>query len=467
MYTRKLSSVSWENKNIGSKAANLGELTRTGVPVPPGFVITSDGFDKFLKVNKLDGKIRDILTKMKENEQDVYNYAVRIENMITEAPIPDFLQSEIKEQYEELSLGQNAKEIGRIALDIIKAGREHEPVAVRPSPLVNDLSASSYAGQLSYSLNVAGLERVCRAIKKTWASLFSPRVMFYRKARNIEGILLMGVIVQKMVNPEKSGVMFTADPVTNDSNKIIIDSSWGLPDSVIYGYVSPDNYVIDKSSESVLSKTIGNKSVMRVRDPVSGGTKSERVLSDKMNIEVLETHEIAKLVELAKKIERNYNGQPQNIEWCSERGRFFIVESKPVKSTDVTFQESNTTLPSVLQGTPVSHGLVEGKVRIVLNTPEINKVVQGDLIVTKTITPDMMPIMDKVSGIITDEDSYTGYTSVISREFGIPCVIKTENATAVLKDEQEIVLDAFKGYIYSNKEEVTDSEEFTEETELQ
>jgi len=451
MFTVKLNSVSWENKNVGTKAANIGELIKVGVSVPAGFVVTSDAFDKFMKVNKIDNKMRNILAKMNMDDmEDVYNHASQIQKLIIEAEFPDFIRNDIRDQYEELSIGQNAKEIGKVALDIIRAGREHEPIAVRPSPLVNDIRNSSYSGQLSYYLNVAGIENLLSSIKKVWASLFSPRIIFYRKTRNIEGILLMGVVVQKMLNPEKSGVVYTSDPVTNDTNKIIIESSWGLADSVIYESVNSDNYFIDKQSGTVVSKNVGNKTNMRVRDPMSGGTKVESVIGEKINQEVLETHEVNKLIELAKKIENNYNGQPQNIEWCSERNRIFIVESKPLKSDTITYQEVNTSMPSVLSGTPISRGSVEGKVRVVLGSDEMRKIEQGDILVTKNILPDMIPIMGKIAGIVTEEGSYTGYTSVISREFGVPCLIKAEKATSLLRDEQSVLLDAFKGTIYSN-----------------
>jgi len=469
MYTKRLSSVSWEDKNVGNKAANIGELMKIGMPVPPGFVITSDGFEKFLKVNKIDGKIRDILSKINtENITDVYNRCGQIRELILKANMPDFLEREIKEQYEELSIGQNVKDIGKVALDIIKAGREHEPVAIRSSPLVEDIRVSSYSGQLIYSLNVAGIDNIFTAIKKSWASLFSPRMIFYRKARNIEGILLMGIIVQKMVNPEKSGVLFTADPVSNDTSKIIIDSAWGLSDSVIYGHVKPDNYIVEKQSETVVKRSIGRKKTMHIRDPLKGGTKIENVLEDKVEATVLEAHEISRLVELSKRIENNYNGQPQNIEWCSERGRIFIVESKPIKSANMTPPDDlNINLPSVTKGITVSPGHIEGKVRIVLNKSDISKIEQDDVIVSRNIQPDMIPIMNKVSGIITDEGSYTGYTSVISREFGIPCVIRTDNATSILRDEQMVTMDAFNGIIYSNEAQPQISQDVSRITEPQ
>ncbi|MFH1977780.1 MAG: PEP/pyruvate-binding domain-containing protein [Candidatus Aenigmatarchaeota archaeon] len=463
MYVLKLDSAE-DTKNVGIKASSLTNLIKSGLPVPAGFVITGEALDKFLKANKIDDQIRSIIAGINyEDKESVYNESGKIEALIKTSNIPDYILQEIKKEYEELSIGKQAAEIGKIALDMIRAGRGHEAVVVRSSPITDNPKEASFAGQLSYSLNVSGNEQIERAIKDSWASLFSAKAMLYRKAKRIEGIPLMGVIIQKMINSEKSGIMFTSDPVRNDKSKIIIDGSWGMGDSVFYGIVIPDNYIIGKENGEIIEKKISKKMWMRLKDPMSGNIVQEKVPLSKVDMEILDDNEIKKLCDIGKRIELSYNYQAQDVEWCEERNRVFIIQSRPIKSMEASEQTEIIDGKHIMTGVGVSPGTVKGKVKLVNDAIDMSKIEHGDIMVTKNFTPEMFPALEKAAGIVTDHNSFTGYLSLMSREFSIPCIISTEDASEKLTDFQEITIDALSGNIYHKSEEPERTESWTTE----
>ena len=450
VYTIKLENVNKKSIDVGVKAANLGELINNRFPVPPGFIVTKEAFEKFLKVNKIESKVRDLISDIDfDNLQSLREVTGQIESLIMGTEMPEFIRKDIKEEYEELSVGKEAREVGGVALDMIKAGRGQEFVAVRSSPNIENPAVTSFAGQTESFLNVRGTEQLFDAIKKCWASFFSINAMFYRRVKgdNTQGI---NVIVQKMVNADKAGVIFTANPANIDTSKFVIESSFGLGESVTSGLITPDSYVIDKDTGNILEKKISKKLWLKTRDALSGKTVKERVSTSKMDAEVLDGDSIKKLCELARNVESYYNGQPQDIEWCEERNRIFLVQTRPITTQRVNDIDQQTVTPDdkkvLFSGLSVSPGVSRGKARIVLDLNDFSKVEHGDIVVTKSASSDMTLLMKRAAAVVSDEGGYA--SSVIAREFGVPCITGTGTATSDLNDEQEIIVDALNGNVY-------------------
>lgn len=262
-----------------------------------------------------------------------------------------------------------------------------------------------------------------------------------------------------MAIADKAGVMFTVNPSTGEEIALI-EGSWGLGEAVVSGDVTPDNYVVDKSNDEVVSVTISDKKLMYVKDE-DGTSVRVDVPEDKRNERVLSDEELVELTEMGKRIQAHY-GEPMDTEWAFERGNLFLLQARPITTLgddngvageDFSISDKNV----IVKGLGASPGTASGKVKIILDIDELDKIKDGDIMVTTMTTPDMVPAMRRASGIITDEGGVTCHASIISRELGIPCVVGTGSATTTLKENVGVTLDGKKGLVYEgiheNKEE--------------
>ncbi len=448
-YIIALEDASGENKNIGVKAARLGEMIRAGLPVPTGFVITSDAFELFLRANRIEERIKEIDEVSIENTDELNKRSRELEELIITREIPDTIRREIRDSYENVGVGKEARLLGGAALDIIRAGRERVFAAVRTSVIIEDPTKTSFAGQTRSYLNISGIDRLLEAVKRCWASLFTPRAIFYRKNNNIGGSLLSGVVVQKMLEPEKSGILFTADPLTADKSKIIIEASYGLGQSVASGLIIPDIYRVDKNTSQITGKNPGKKSMLFRKDQI-GKTVIESVGPERAGAHALLDPEILKLADISKRIEALYGGQPQDIEWCIERGRVFVVQARPLTALQENLQSElpeNRGVP-ILTGYAASRGFCKGSAKIINNTEQLSKISGDNLLVAKTMNTDFVQYIRKFCGIVTDEGGITSHFATMARESGKPFITGSEKATQVLADGQELLMDGFSGNLY-------------------
>ncbi len=323
----------------GGKAANLGELLRAGLPVPNGFVVTADTYRKFLEITGATKQINDTLKTLDVNDTDKLNASAKtIKNLITSVEIPPKIAGEITGAYAKLSSG---------TIRIAGINRDSgEFVAVRSSATAEDLPDASFAGQQKTLLNVRGGEELLNAVKECWASLFEPRAIFYRVQKHFDHEkVAMSVVVQKMVDSYKSGVMFTLDPITNDLGKISIEAAWGLGEAVVSGELTPDNYVLDKRTMKLSSRRVSEKPFMYTRDLEGGRTKKVSLSQEIAKKQVLTEDEIFLLAKFGRKIEDHY-AWPQDIEWGIEDGRVYILQTRAVttvKKADVQKTVTPTT----------------------------------------------------------------------------------------------------------------------------
>ncbi len=434
----------------GGKGANLGEMMKMGLPVPKGFVVATDSYMKFIQENKLQEKMEKILAEIDvENSETLVSSSAAIQKLVMESAMPQQIADEIISSYRALYMADELRDISGKALDFIRVGRDQLPVAVRSSAVAEDSASTSFAGQMVSILNVIGTKQLLESVKRCWASLYEPRAIFYHKNNGIKPQAI-AVIVQRLINADKAGVMFTADPVNFDTSKIVIEGAWGLGESVVSGQVTPDTYTYDRSTKNVEIQ-VNRKDIMRIRDLFSGDTKIQPVLPELVEAQVLDLREISDLVQLAEKIESHY-GSPQDIEWCIERNKLFIVQTRPITTLNKneSQQKNNETISGeiLLQGSPASPGVALGPVERIGGISDFSKLSKGGILVTEMTTPDMVPIMKRAAAIVTDTGGLTSHAAIVSRELGIPCIVGTRDATKKLKDGDIVTVDATSGKVY-------------------
>ena len=447
MYVVKFEDLNKSDIGIaGGKGANLGELTQAGIPVPPGFVVTAETYEKFMEDAGINDKVMDILDQIDINDTKALQAASEeIKSMINEAPIPDDMILFITEAYNQLCQ---------------RVGEDDTDVAIRSSATAEDLPEASFAGQQDTFLHVSGNDEVIEYIRKCWASLFEARAIFYREENNFEhSKVYIAVVVQKMANADKAGVMFTVNPSTGEEIALI-EGSWGLGEAVVSGDVTPDNYQVDKKDNEIINVTISDKKVMYTNDENGTSIKVD-VPEDKRNERVLSDEELIELTEMGKRVQSHY-GEPMDTEWAFENGNLFLLQARPITTLGDIDEDnddsSDATGEVLVRGLGASPGMASGKVKIVLDIEELDKIKDGDIMVTTMTTPDMVPAMRRASGIVTDEGGVTCHASIISRELGIPCVVGTGNATTTLEENSGVTLDGKKGLVFEGITE-TKSEE--------
>ena len=437
--------------SVGGKGANLGEMTNAHIPVPPGFIVTANTYFDFLEKSKITDKLRHLLKPLDTgNSKQLQQIAAEVKQVIMNAPMPPETAREIKDAYVKIGGGL---------------------VAVRSSATAEDLPEASFAGQQSTFLNITGEEEVVAAVHECWASLFEPRAIFYRHQQGFDHFKVgIAVPVQKMVQSEASGVMFTLEPVTSDTSRIAIEAVLGLGEMIVSGDVTPDTYIISKDGLKITSKKIAPQEWKLVRNDAAKGKEA--------NIKVLLTPEeqarqkisdadIITLAKLGEQLEEHYQF-PQDIEWAKEGQEIFIVQTRPVTTIKAGEEAAaaaaaapEITAPILISGAPASPGMASGPVRIVSDASQIDRIRSGDILVAAMTTPDFVPAMKRAAAIVTDRGGRTAHAAIVSRELGIPCVVGTGQATSILTEGQIISVDGSTGKIYEGrvaiKEEATDT----------
>jgi pyruvate,water dikinase len=433
---------------VGGKNANLGEMIRAGIPVPPGFAVTSYAYKRFLEETGLSEKIYKIIKESIKDKNDPKQYeeaSKKIRAIIEAEQVPKDIVKAVKEAYKKLC---------------DNLGIPDAYVAVRSSATAEDMLDASFAGQQETYLNVKGFDDLIYYLRKCWSSLFTPRAIFYRDEKGYpHEKVLISVGIQKMVNAKAAGVMFTLHPVTGDRSKIVIESTWGLGESLVSGSLIPDHFVVDKDAMKIVEKDISHKTVFYTIDE-SGKTVHLTVPPEKQDAPSLTDEEVLKLAELAKKIEEHY-GKAQDIEFVIDKDlpfpkSIFIVQSRPetVWSIKAPLKEALTQDKTVerviaLKGLPASPGFYIGQAKVVVSPEEASRLMkQGDILVTRMTNPDWGPYMRVAGAIITDEGGMTCHAAIVSRELGIPCIVGTGNATKVLVTGNSYTVDARAGVVY-------------------
>jgi pyruvate,water dikinase len=419
-----LSEIQKEDiSSVGEKVTSLAEMTAVGLPVPNAFVVTAQAFRWYIESAKIDTEIFSRLSGLDvENLDLLEKTAADVTDIVMKTPVPDEIREDITRSYAQM--GDNVV------------------VAVRSSATAGDLQDTF--------LNIKGVNALIEAIQKCWASLYSARAIYYRAKQGFDDALVdLAVIVQELIFTEKAGVLVTSNPVSGEPTTII-EGSWGLGKAVVSGAVSPDNYVFDQLSGQIIDRHIATKKTEFLPDG-EHGTKEVAISPERQNATVLSDAEIGALAKFGRVSER-YFGVPQDMEWGIIGDTIYIFQSRPV----TTAVEKNGVAKKnicnegriLLQGQGASPGIATGRVVIVDEVSDLGRIQDGDIMVTTITNPDMVPVMRRVSAIITDEGGMTCHAAVVSRELGTPAIVGTKNATRVLKEGDIITIDGKKGIIF-------------------
>ncbi len=437
-------------KLVGGKGANLGEMYNLKFPVPQAFVVTTTAFFLFLKQLKLEQPIKDILHKIDvDNTTDLQEKSATIRNLISNAKMPKKLETKILEAYDHFNIDLGELEGSPGALAILKSAREPIFVSVRSSATAEDLSDASFAGQQSSFINVKGNPELIQKVKDCFASIFTARSIYYRKKKGFDEIVGIAAIVQKMINSDKAGVMFSRNPVKNNE-EILIEAVFGQGEGIVSGTIKPDQYTLSRNFE-ILEEHISDKKLAIVRT-AAGQTKTVTLTPKKANERVLKTHELKQLAEFGVKLEDHYD-KPQDIEFSIEDETIYILQTRPITTLK---EKSNSEKPQaelegqiITEGMAASPGIASGVVKIISSMDDLGKIRKGDILVTTMTNPDMVVTMQKAAAILTSEGGVTAHAAIVSREMGIPAIVGAQNALEVLKDGDEITIDGYTGKVFS------------------
>ena len=440
---------------VGGKNASLGEmisnLSGLGVTVPGGFATTAAAYREFLKVNDLDQRINETLTNLDVDDIDALTDAGRtIRGWILEQPLPDKLMADMETAWQALSASDDIA------------------VAVRSSATAEDLPDASFAGQQETFLNVRGLDKVVEALHQVYASLFTDRAIAYRVHQGFDhSLVALSVGVQMMVRSDvgSSGVMFTLDTESGFRDAIFITSSWGLGETVVQGAVNPDEFYVYKPAlanghHPILRKNLGGKAIKMIYsdDPTPGKTV------DTVDVDEVDSHrfslqddDIVELARMAMTIEQHYE-RPMDIEWGKDGndGKLYILQARPetVQSrSGRTIQRFTLKHRSdvISTGRSIGQKIGVGTAKVIRNVAEMNRVQNGDVLVSDMTDPDWEPVMKRASAIVTNRGGRTCHAAIIARELGIPAVVGCGNATETIEDGDAVTVscaEGDEGYVY-------------------
>ena len=450
-FVKWFSELTKDSKAIaGGKGANLAEIYNLKIEVPVGFVITAQAYNYFIEKAGIKPKILKLLLGMDyENTKQLDDKTKEIRELIINSKIPKEMEEEILESYEHLD-APNLDFANKTALDILNTASEPIFVAVRSSATAEDLAEASFAGQQDSFVNIKGNQELLIAIKKCFASLFTSRATYYRNKQGFKHEeTSLAVVVQKMVDSTKSGVIFSKDPSYKNEN-VIIEAVYGLGEGIVSGKITPDKYIVSQENK-ILDKKIADKKIAISRN--SAGEKAIiKLREEKSKSQVLNDVEIRSLTETALKLEAHFK-KPQDIEFAIEGEEIFIVQTRPVTTMQKRIEGASQEIEGepILEGLAASPGIASGKIKIIHKMEDLPKINKGDILVTKMTNPDMVVTMQKAAAIVTDDGGLTAHASIVSREMGIPCIVGTGDATTKLKEGEIITVDGFRGKIYKGK----------------
>jgi pyruvate,water dikinase len=441
---------------VGGKNASLGEMRRTLVPlgirVPDGFATTADAYRTFLHDAGLEGVIDRELTNLDVRQIELLQQTGRrVRTAILAAELPSGLVAAVGEAYRRLE-----HEYG-----------EHCDVAVRSSATAEDLPEASFAGQQETFLNVRGETALFDAVRRCFASLFTDRAIVYRADRDFDHRqVALSVGVQRMVRSDlaSAGVMFSLDTETGFRDVVLISAAYGLGESVVQGTVNPDEYRVFKPTllqgfSPLLQTRIGSKEFKLVYEV--GGSRSTRsvpVPEEERQRPVLTEDEILTLARWACVVEEHYSQHhgadtPMDMEWAKDglTNELFLVQARPETvharrpGTTLERHHLDETGELLASGRSVGDRIGKGRARIIRSTSELDRLQQGEVLVTGMTDPDWEPVMRRAAAVVTDNGGRTCHAAIVSRELGIPAVVGTETGTRTIPEAEEVTVSCAEG----------------------
>jgi pyruvate, water dikinase len=436
--------VGGKNASLGEMVANLGGK---GVRVPPGFATTADAYWRYVEANELKQKITAALGDLAAGKATLAETGATIRNLFLKGEWPPETAEAIRAAYAELCK---------------RAGKKDADVAVRSSATAEDLPDASFAGQQETYLNIRGDAALLDACRRCYASLFTDRAISYRQVKGFDHMkVALSIGVQRMVRSDLggSGVMFSIDTESGFDKVVLINAAWGLGENVVQGAVDPDEYIVfkplltDSKLTPIVEKKCGEKAKKMIyTSDAAHPTRNVPVSKAERAAFVLDDKDILQLARWACVIEQHYR-RPMDMEWAKdgESGDLFIVQARPetVQSQHTGSAFRTYRIKSkgkkLVTGLSIGDAVVAGRVCIIDSPHEIERFIDGAVLVTQTTDPDWVPIMKKAAAIVTDHGGRTSHAAIVSRELGLPAIVGTGNATEVLHSEQEITVSCAEG----------------------
>jgi pyruvate,water dikinase len=407
----------------GGKGANLGELVRAGLPVPPGFVVTAPAFLAALDAAGVRARLAALFASLDADDPAILAAtSAEMQALVRGITVPASIRDALAAAY------------ARLGASV--------PVAVRSSATSEDTASTSFAGMHETFTHVVGDAALLDRLTACWASAYGQRVLAYRKARQMTEEPAIAVVVQEMVSATRAGVMFTADPARGDRARIVIEAAFGLGEVVVGGQVEPDTYTVAKDGPRVLDVHVGRKAFQIVRT-ADGREQRVDLTEPEATRRVLADDEVVALARLGLEVERHY-GAPQDIEWAEQGGRWYLVQTRPITTLGEAVAASGDLLVAGLAASP---GVASGRVRVLRSHADGARLVAGEVLVAAMTSPDWVPTIRRAAALVTDSGGVTSHAAIVSRELRIPCVVGARVATTVLRDGELVSVDGAKGRV--------------------
>ncbi|BBX03904.1 phosphoenolpyruvate synthase [Mycolicibacterium moriokaense] len=434
-YIRDISTLRIADaEEAGGKGANMGELVAAKLPVPPGFVLLRDCYRDSMAAGGVDDDLAQLHRDALEHVADTVHLPERCEQLqglVQKAGIADAVRAPLLDAYRKL--GPNAV------------------VAVRSSATGEDGADASFAGMNATITNVSGEDALVEAVLRCWMSLFSPRVITYRASRSFTGIPAMAVVVQQMIDSEKAGVAFTADPSNGAQDRVVIEGAFGLGEVVVSGLVEPDTYIVSKESLEILDVRLGHQSFKIVRGP-DGNDKRVDLSDGRADARVLDDSELRRIAELAIATER-HNGCPQDTEWAISGGQVYLVQARPITTLRHTAPPTSNEHAVLARGLAAAPGVATGKVRVLETPDQGDRLLEGEILVAQMTNPDWLPTIRRSAALVTDTGGMTCHAAIVARELGVPCIVGARTATRDLHDGTTVTVDGAHGRVLAGRVE--------------
>jgi pyruvate, water dikinase len=414
---------------VGGKGANLAAMIDGGFPVPPGFVVTAEAYFAAVDAAGIRDRLRAAADQPSERPEDLEALSAELRALVLAVEVPLEVRADIVAAYEELGEGTS--------------------VAVRSSATAEDSAAASFAGMNESYTHVVGAEFVVDHVVQCWASLWGARSIAYRAAQGLTEEPAIAVVVQRMVESDSSGVLFTVDPSSGDRSRLVIEAAYGLGEVVVGGQVQPDTYVVSKIDGALVEIHIGTKDTKITHDDAGADLRVELDEAQRA-AQVLDEGTISELSAMALAVEAHF-GAPQDMEWAIEAGRLWLVQTRPITTLDDAGVAARSNPGGsgevVVSGLGASAGVVSGTVRILRGPEEGARLEAGEILVAPMTNPDWLPTMRRAGALVTDGGGITCHAAIAGREMHLPTVVGTQHATEVLHDGQVVTVDGSTGEV--------------------
>lgn len=434
-YVRDISTLRiTDAEEAGGKGANMGELVAAKLPVPPGFVMLRSCYRDSMRAGGADSELNKLHREALDTVGDTTGLAelcARMQSLVQKAGMTGPVRDAVLSAYR--TMGSDIT------------------VAVRSSATGEDGADASFAGMNATITNVRGEDELIDAVLRCWMSLFSPRVITYRASRGFTADPAMAVVVQLMVNSDKAGVAFTADPSNGATDRVVVEAALGLGEVVVSGKVEPDTYIVSKETLEVLDIRVGRQAFKIVRGP-DGHDQVVDLDDQQADARVLDDDELRRVAELAMATERHH-GCPQDTEWAISNGETYLVQARPITTLGHTTAPASGEHTVLARGLAAAPGLASGRVRVLMTPDEGAGLVDGEILVAQMTNPDWLPTIHRAAALVTDTGGMTCHAAIVARELGVPCIVGARTATRDLHDGTMVTVDGAHGRVVSGRVE--------------